>query len=43
MMPAEKPPQSRTVILGLLLATATYITLGSVVRFDRAAKSAALV
>jgi predicted MFS family arabinose efflux permease len=31
------------VILGLLLATATYITLGSVVRFDRAAKSAALV
>ena len=31
------------VILGLLLSAPTFITLGSVVRFDRAAKSAALV
>jgi predicted MFS family arabinose efflux permease len=31
------------VILGLLLSAATFITLGSVVRFDRAAKASALV
>ena len=31
------------VILGLLLATATFITLGAVSRFDRAARAAAPV